>query len=113
MKRMLERERSRARPDPDAATARRVGWRLAALTVGLIVALLLVLGVAVYATMDSVLLNSLRTRSCSARPPSCRPSRAMGANQVQGHGRPGQGPGPQGGPGRGRGQEGHGGERRH
>jgi signal transduction histidine kinase len=36
-----------------------VGWRLAALTVGLIAALLLVLSVAVYGTMQHVLLQSL------------------------------------------------------
>ncbi|HKC75066.1 MAG TPA: hypothetical protein VKF37_12830, partial [Chloroflexota bacterium] len=46
--------------DPDAAVARRVGWRLAALTVGLIAALLLVLGVAAYGTMQRVLLQSLQ-----------------------------------------------------
>lgn len=46
--------------DPDAATVRRVGWRLAALTVGLIAALVLVLGVTVYGTMQSILQNSLR-----------------------------------------------------
>src|SRR5205823_13065949 len=50
----------RGAADPDAAVARRVGWRLAALTVGLIAALLLVLGVAVYATMQTVLLSSLQ-----------------------------------------------------
>ena len=59
---MLRRGRMQARhgaADPDAAVARRVGWRLAALTVGLIAALLLVLGVAVYSTMQSALLSSL------------------------------------------------------
>jgi two-component system, OmpR family, sensor histidine kinase CiaH len=59
---MLSRRRVQARrgTDPDAAVARRVGWRLAALTVGLIAALLLVLGVAVYGTMQHVLLQSLQ-----------------------------------------------------
>jgi signal transduction histidine kinase len=59
---MLSRGRAPARrgTDPDAAVARRVGWRLAALTVSLIAALLLVLGIAVYATMQTVLLNSLK-----------------------------------------------------
>ena len=59
---MLSRGRAQARrgTDPDAATTRRVGWRLAALTVGLIAALLLVLGVAAYGTMQRVLLQSLQ-----------------------------------------------------
>ena len=59
---MLSRGRAPAGrgTDPDAAVARRVGWRLAALTVGLIAALLLVLGVAVYGTMQHVLLQSLQ-----------------------------------------------------
>ncbi|HKO24022.1 MAG TPA: hypothetical protein VJY65_04700, partial [Chloroflexota bacterium] len=59
---MLSQGRAPARggTDPDAAVARRVGWRLAALTVGLIAALLLVLGVAVYGTMQHVLLQSLQ-----------------------------------------------------
>jgi signal transduction histidine kinase len=59
---MLSRGRAPARrgADPDAAVARRVGWRLAALTVGLIAALLLVLGLAVYGTMQHVLLQSLQ-----------------------------------------------------
>jgi signal transduction histidine kinase len=59
---MLSRGRAQAHrgSDPDAAIARRVGWRLAALTVGLIAALLLVLGVAVYGTMQHVLLQSLK-----------------------------------------------------
>jgi signal transduction histidine kinase len=60
MIRTRERGLARGATDPDAAVARRVGWRLAALTVGLITALLLVLGVAVYGTMQSVLLHSLQ-----------------------------------------------------
>jgi len=46
--------------DPDAAPLRRVGWRLAALTVGLLCALLLVLGLAIYLTTQNVLLKSLQ-----------------------------------------------------
>ncbi len=45
--------------DPDAAPLRRVGWRLAALTVGLLCALLLVLGLSIYLTTQNVLLGSL------------------------------------------------------
>jgi len=47
--------------DPDAAPLRRVGWRLAALTVGLLCALLLVLGLSIYITTQNVLLGSLKT----------------------------------------------------
>jgi len=46
--------------DPDAATTRRVGWRLAALTVGLLCALLLVLGLTIYLSTQNVLLDSLK-----------------------------------------------------
>ncbi len=46
--------------DPDAAPLRRVGWRLAALTVGLLCALLLVLGLAIYLSTQQVLLDSLK-----------------------------------------------------
>ena len=46
--------------DPDAAPLRRVGWRLAALTVGLLCALLLVLGLSIYITTQDVLLGSLQ-----------------------------------------------------
>jgi signal transduction histidine kinase len=46
--------------DPDAAALRRVGWRLAALTVGLLCALLLVLGLSIYITTQNVLLQSLQ-----------------------------------------------------
>src|SRR5438874_12784422 len=60
MRRTLRAGQKPRGADPDAAIARRVGWRLAALTVGLIAALLLVLGVAVYATVQSVLLHSLQ-----------------------------------------------------
>src|SRR5438067_5057203 len=60
MRRTLRAGQTPRGADPDAAITRRVGWRLAALTVGLIAALLLVLGVAVYATMQSVLLQSLK-----------------------------------------------------
>ncbi|MDQ2830810.1 MAG: HAMP domain-containing histidine kinase, partial [Chloroflexota bacterium] len=45
---------------PDAAPLRRVGWRLAALTVGLLCALLLVLGLSIYITTQDVLLGSLQ-----------------------------------------------------
>jgi len=45
--------------DPDAAPLRRVGWRLAALTVGLLCALLLVLGLTIYLRTQNVLLGSL------------------------------------------------------
>ncbi len=47
--------------DPDAAPLRRVGWRLAALTVGLLCALLLVLGLSIYITTQNVLLDSLKS----------------------------------------------------
>lgn len=46
--------------DPDAAPLRRVGWRLAALTVGLLCALLLVLGLTIYLSTQNVLLGSLQ-----------------------------------------------------
>ncbi len=46
--------------DSDAAL-RRVGWRLAALTISLITVLLLVLGGAVYITTDTVMRQSLQT----------------------------------------------------
>ncbi len=46
--------------DPDAAPLRRVGWRLAALTVGLLCALLLVLGLSIYLATQQVLLDSLK-----------------------------------------------------
>jgi len=46
--------------DSDAAQ-RRVGWRLAALTISLITVLLLVLGGAVYITTDNVMRQSLQT----------------------------------------------------
>ncbi len=46
--------------DPDAAPLRRVGWRLAALTVGLLCALLIVLGLAIYLATQQVLLDSLK-----------------------------------------------------
>jgi len=45
--------------DVDAAITRRVGWRLAALTVGLLCALLLVLGLTIYLSTQNVLLGSL------------------------------------------------------
>jgi signal transduction histidine kinase len=47
--------------DPDAVALSRVGWRLAGLTVGLIAFLLLVLGGAVFATMQNFLWQSLQT----------------------------------------------------
>jgi signal transduction histidine kinase len=47
--------------DPDVAALSRVGWRLAGLTVGLIAFLLLVLGGAVFATMQDFLWKSLQT----------------------------------------------------
>ena len=47
--------------DPDAAALRGVRWRLAALTLGLVCALLVALGTIVYATTQHVLMDSLRT----------------------------------------------------
>ena len=47
--------------DPDAAAVRGVRWRLAALTLGLVCALLVALGTIVYATTQHVLMDSLRT----------------------------------------------------
>ncbi len=68
-----------ARPggtDLDAAPLRRVGRRLAALTVGLLCALLLVLGLTIYLSTRTVLLGSLQgivkaraTASLVASPP--------------------------------------------
>ena len=46
--------------DPDAVPLRRVGWRLAALTVGLLCALLIVLGLSIYLSTQQVLLDSLQ-----------------------------------------------------
>ncbi|MDQ2830346.1 MAG: HAMP domain-containing histidine kinase, partial [Chloroflexota bacterium] len=63
--------------DPDAAALRRVGWRLAALTVGLLCTLLLVLGLAIYLSTQNVLLGSLQatvkghaTAALATAPPS-------------------------------------------
>lgn len=78
--------------DPDAATTRRVGWRLAALTVGLIVALLVVLGATVYTTMDNVLLQSLRA-TVVQRTATFMPSmQGQGFHQGPGSQQPGPGP---------------------
>ncbi|GAC1436659.1 MAG: hypothetical protein NVSMB65_10700 [Chloroflexota bacterium] len=54
------RDRSKAR-DPDAATLRRVGWRLAALTVALLCVLLLALGTGIYVITQQALFQSLQT----------------------------------------------------
>jgi len=62
-RRLLDRRPSAGRGragDPDAAPLRRVGWRLAALTVGLLCALLLVLGLSIYLSTQQVLLDSLK-----------------------------------------------------
>jgi signal transduction histidine kinase len=47
--------------DPDAASMRRVGWRLAGLTVGLLMVLLLALGAVVYGTTRYMLMQSLQS----------------------------------------------------
>src|SRR5437879_3079383 len=44
---------------PDEAPLRRISWRLAALTVGLLCALLLVLGVTLYGTMQAAVLDTM------------------------------------------------------
>src|SRR5579871_1782689 len=49
----------RKRSDPAAAALRRVGWRLAALSVGLLCVLLIALGSIIYLTTQEVLLQSL------------------------------------------------------
>ena len=80
--------------DPDAAVARRVGWRLAALTVGLIAALLLVLGVAVYATMQTVLMNSLQATVLHRTASFVQSQQPTGGRGPLGGPRPLQGQGP-------------------
>ncbi len=77
--------------DPDAAIARRVGWRLAALTVGLLCALLLVLGLTIYFSTRNVLLDSLRRTVqghaqgfiVAATAPGPSPGRDGGSNSFQ------------------------------
>ena len=93
-----------ASADPDAAAVRRVGWRLAALTVGLIALLVLILGGAVYGTMQSALSHSLqqtilqRTQGFLNMPLHVgAPGRPNGPGGSGGPGGPPHGPG--GGPG--------------
>jgi two-component system sensor histidine kinase CiaH len=59
--------------DPDAASVRRVGWRLAALTVALVSVLLLLSGVLVYLNTQQALLTSLQDtlQSRALNPPDC------------------------------------------
>jgi len=52
--------RRQATKDPDAASVRKVGWRLAALTVALVSVLLLASGLAVYFTTQQALYDSLK-----------------------------------------------------
>jgi signal transduction histidine kinase len=47
--------------DPDAASLRSVGWRLACLTVGLLMVLLLAMGAVVYGTTRYMLMQSLQS----------------------------------------------------
>ena len=58
--------------DPDAASLRKVGWRLAGLTVGLLMVLLLAMGAVVYGTTRYMLMQSLestlRNRAESVEP---------------------------------------------
>jgi signal transduction histidine kinase len=70
--RALGRRLERRAADPDAAPLRRVRWRLAAITVGLLTALLVALSGAIYVATEHVLMDSLhatlRARADAAIP---------------------------------------------
>ena len=71
---MLWIRRKNAPVDPDAASVRRVGWRLAALTAALIFGLLLASGALVYFTTQQRLYQSLED---TLRYRGANPSRCM------------------------------------
>jgi hypothetical protein len=71
---MLWIRRKNAPVDPDAASVRRVGWRLAALTAVLIFGLLLASGALVYFTTQQRLYQSLED---TLRYRAANPSRCM------------------------------------